>query len=241
MGLQFSNERDKNNKKGYRFLLSLNDEQKSAKAEILNNTISIILGKAGSGKTLLACQIALQEVLQKRRKKIIITRPTISKEDLGHLPGNMEEKMSPWVAPIYGNMYQLLRRERVDKMIKDGQIEIVPVSFMRGRTFMDSMIIVDEAQNVTHEQMEMITSRIGLRSKMIICGDAHQTDLKKKSDSGFKFLYTAARKIKNLEAITLTTNHRNEIVADLLEYYDSAVERGVSITTSGSYIYNGKN
>ena len=87
----------------------------------------------------------------------------------------------------------------------------------------------------------MITSRIGLRSKMIICGDAHQTDLKKKSDSGFKFLYTAARKIKNLEAITLTTNHRNEIVADLLEYYDSAVERGVSITTSGSYIYNGKN
>ena len=122
MGLQFSNERDKNNKKGYRFLLSLNDEQKSAKAEILNNTISIILGKAGSGKTLLACQIALQEVLQKRRKKIIITRPTISKEDLGHLPGNMEEKMSPWVAPIYGNMYQLLRRERVDKMIKDGQI-----------------------------------------------------------------------------------------------------------------------
>ena len=147
MGLQFSNERDKNNKKGYRFLLSLNDEQKSAKAEILNNTISIILGKAGSGKTLLACQIALQEVLQKRRKKIIITRPTISKEDLGHLPGNMEEKMSPWVAPIYGNMYQLLRRERVDKMIKDGQIEIVPVSYMRGRTFLDAAVIVDECQN----------------------------------------------------------------------------------------------
>ena len=150
MGLQFSNERDKNNKKGYRFLLSLNDEQKSAKAEILNNTISIILGKAGSGKTLLACQIALQEVLQKRRKKIIITRPTISKEDLGHLPGNMEEKMSPWVAPIYGNMYQLLRRERVDKMIKHGQIEIVPVTYMRGRTFLDACVIVDECQNLDH-------------------------------------------------------------------------------------------
>ena len=149
--------------------------------------------------------------------------------------------MDPWVQPIYQNFFAFYDKAKIEKLINDGKIEIVPVSFMRGRTFMDSMIIVDEAQNVTHEQMEMITSRIGLRSKMIICGDAHQTDLKKKSDSGFKFLYTAARKIKNLEAITLTTNHRNEIVADLLEYYDSAVERGVSITTSGSYIYNGKN
>ena len=130
---------------------------------------------------------------------------------------------------------------KLKNLLNDGKIEIVPVSFMRGRTFLDSMIIVDEAQNVTHEQMEMITSRIGLRSKMIICGDAQQTDLKKKSDSGFKFLYTAARKIKNLEAITLNTNHRNEIVEDLLEYYNEAVDKGVSITTSGSYIYNSKN
>ena len=178
----------KNNKKGYRFLLSLNDEQKEAKRIILDNTVSVILGKAGSGKTLLACQIALQEVLQKKRKKIIITRPTISKEDLGHLPGNMEEKMSPWVAPIYGNMYQLLRRERVDKMIKDGQIEIVPVSYMRGRTFLDSAVIVDECQNLDHEQTLMILQRIGLNSRMMFCGDSQQIDLKKGADSGLKFL-----------------------------------------------------
>ena len=89
--------------------------------------------------------------------------------------------------------------------------------------------------------MEMITSRIGLRSKMMICGDQHQTDLKKKSESGFKFLYAAARKIKSLEAITLHSNHRDPIVEDLLEYYQEAVERGISITTSGSYIYNNKN
>ena len=107
----------KNNKKGYRFLLSLNEEQKIAKAKILENDVSIILGKAGSGKTLLACQIALHGLLEKRYTKIIITRPTISKEDLGHLPGNMEEKMSPWVAPIYGNMYQLLRKERIEQML----------------------------------------------------------------------------------------------------------------------------
>jgi phosphate starvation-inducible PhoH-like protein len=86
-------------------------------------------------------------------------------------------------------------------------------------TFVDSCVIVDEAQNVTHEQMEMIVTRLGLRSKMIVCGDTHQIDLKKKGDSGFKFLYTASRKIKNLEAITLTSNHRNEIVEDLRDYY----------------------
>ena len=91
----------KNNKKGYRFLLSLNDEQKLAKAKILQSDVSVILGKAGSGKTLLACQVALQMLLEKHVTKIIITRPTISKEDIGFLPGNLEEKMGPWVAPIY--------------------------------------------------------------------------------------------------------------------------------------------
>ena len=208
----------KNNKKGYRFLLSLNDEQKEAKRQILDNTISIILGKAGSGKTLLACQIALQEVLQKRRKKIIITRPTISKEDLGHLPGNMEEKMSPWVAPIYGNMYQLLRRERVDKMIKDGQIEIVPVSYMRGRTFLDASVIVDECQNLDHEQTLMILQRIGLNSRMMFCGDSQQVDLKKGGDSGLKFL-SSVDTVNGLHTIELLQNHRHPILDEILNVY----------------------
>ena len=224
MGLQFSNERDKNNKKGYRFLLSLNDEQKSAKAEILNNTISIILGKAGSGKTLLACQIALQEVLQKRRKKIIITRPTISKEDLGHLPGNMEEKMSPWVAPIYGNMYQLLRRERVDKMIKDGQIEIVPVSYMRGRTFLDAAVIVDECQNLDNQQTFMILQRIGQGSRMMFCGDSDQIDLRKQMDSGLAFL-SKITDVEGLHTIKLESNHRHPILDNLIPKY---TEKGIS-------------
>jgi phosphate starvation-inducible protein PhoH len=83
----------------------------------------------------------------------------------------------------------------------------------------NTITLVDEAQNVTHDQMEMISTRIGLRSKMMVCGDAHQTDLKKKSDSGFKYLYKASRKVKNLEAITLKSNHRNEIVEDLRDYY----------------------
>tara|TARA_A100001201_G_scaffold131145_1_gene117231 strand:+ start:464 stop:1141 length:678 start_codon:yes stop_codon:yes gene_type:complete len=225
MAVQFSKEAgSKNNKKGYRFLLSLNDEQKQAKREILENTISIILGKAGSGKTLLACQIALQEVLDKKRKKIIITRPTISKEDLGFLPGNMEEKMSPWVAPIYGNMFQLLRKERVEKMIKDGQIEIVPVSYMRGRTFLDSCVIVDECQNLDHEQTLMILQRIGINSRMMFCGDSQQIDLKRNDESGLKFL-SSVNSIKGLHTLELLENHRHPILDEILNVYKQKLNK----------------
>jgi len=203
-----------------KFKVQLNDEQKDAKQAILDNTITLLAGQAGSGKTLLACQVALDGLIRRVYQKVIITRPTVSKEDIGFLPGDLREKMDPWVQPIYQNFFTLYDKAKVEKFIKDGVIEIVPVSFMRGRTFLDSCVIVDEAQNVTHEQMEMIVTRLGLRSKMIICGDQHQTDLKKKSDSGFKFLYKASRKVKNLEAITLTSNHRNEIVEDLRDYYN---------------------
>ena len=224
-----------------KFKIQLNDEQKEAKQAVLDNTITLLAGQAGSGKTLLACQVALDGLLRRIYEKIIITRPTVSKEEIGFLPGDLREKMDPWVQPIYQNLFTLYDKAKVEKLIADGKIEIVPVSFMRGRTFLDSMIIVDEAQNVTHEQMEMITSRIGLRSKMMVCGDDHQIDLKKRGDSGFRFLYSAARKIKNLEALTLQTNHRDPIVENLLQYYQDAIENGISITTSGSYIYNNKN
>jgi len=202
------------------FKIQLNEEQKEAKAKILENTVTLLAGQAGSGKTLLACNIALDGLFRRMYDKVIITRPTVSKEEIGFLPGDLREKMDPWVQPIYQNMFLLYDKVKIEECIKDGTIEIVPVSFMRGRTFLDSCVIVDEAQNVTHEQMEMIVTRLGLRSKMIICGDQHQTDLKKKSDSGFKFLYKASRKVKNLEAITLTSNHRNEIVEDLRDYYN---------------------
>jgi len=208
------------NKKGYRFLLSLNEEQKQAKAEILENDISVIIGKAGSGKTLLACQIALQMILERQIKKIIITRPTVSKEDLGYLPGKLEDKMDPWVAPIYGNMYQLLRKERVDKMIADGAIEIVPVSYMRGRTFTNSCIIVDETQNVTHEQSLMILQRIGVGSKMLFCGDTDQIDLKNYSDTGLKFLQSI-NSVQGLHTINLLENHRHPILEEVLEVYEN--------------------
>jgi phosphate starvation-inducible PhoH-like protein len=128
--------------------------------------------------------------------------------------------MDPWVQPIYQNMYSLYGKDRVQPYIESGQIEIVPVSFMRGRTFVNSCVIVDEAQNVTNDQMEMIVTRVGLRSKMIICGDDGQVDLKGKSESGFRFLYNQSSKIKNLSSLTLLHNHRDPIVDDLIEVYE---------------------
>ena len=217
-----------------KFKIPLNEEQKQAKEEILSNTLTILAGRAGSGKTLLACQIALDGLLRRHFEKIIITRPTVSREEIGFLPGDLREKMDPWVQPIYQNMYALYDKEKVEALINDGKIEIVPLAFMRGRTFLDSCIIVDEAQNVTHEQMEMIATRIGLRSKMIVCGDDYQVDLKTKRDSGFRFLYTAARKIKNMCAITLKQNHRDPIVDDLLQMYEEAAEIGITTGSAGT-------
>tara|TARA_R110000744_G_scaffold194297_1_gene313154 strand:- start:348 stop:1025 length:678 start_codon:yes stop_codon:yes gene_type:complete len=221
---RFANDRPKNNKKGYRFLLSLNEEQKKAKAEIYQNTISTIIGKAGSGKTLLACQIALHQLLEKDITKIVITRPTVSKEDMGHLPGNIKEKMDPWVAPIYSNMYQLLRKERVDKMVQDGQIEIVPVSYMRGRTFLNTCVIVDECQNLDNQQTFMIVQRIGKGSRMMFCGDSDQVDLKRQMDSGLAFL-SKIQNVDGLHTIRLLENHRHPILDNLIPKY---TEKGIS-------------
>lgn len=203
-----------------KFALSLNDEQKQVKANILRDSISVLTGKAGSGKTLLACQIALEYMFYREIDKIIITRPTVSNEDIGFLPGTMEEKMNPWVAPIHANMYMLAGKDKIQKMIGEDKLEIAPISFMRGRTFVNSCVIVDEAQNITKSQMEMILSRLGVHSKMIICGDTTQTDLKNKKDSGFPYLFNMNGKINGIGIYELKQNHRHPIVEEILSYFD---------------------
>ena len=217
-----------------KFKIQLNDEQKQAKAEILENTITLLAGQAGSGKTLLACNVALDGLFRRMYDKVIITRPTVSKEEIGFLPGDLREKMDPWVQPIYQNMFLLYDKSKVERYIEKSEIEIVPVSFMRGRTFVNSIVIVDEAQNVTHDQMEMIVTRLGKGSKMIVCGDTHQVDLKKKEDSGFKFLYNGAKKIKEMQSITLVTNNRAHVVQDLIDYYNDAYDQNKIVGTAGS-------
>jgi phosphate starvation-inducible PhoH-like protein len=155
----------------------------------------------------------------KEIENIIITRPTVSKEDIGFLPGDLKEKMDPWLAPIYHNLYTLYGKEKVDREIQKGAIEIVPFAFMRGRTFVNSFVIVDEAQNVTHDQMEAVLGRLGKDSKMVICGDIAQIDLKTKKDSGFSFLTRIEEQVKGFKIFTLKQNHRHEIVSPILKVY----------------------
>ncbi|MDA7492381.1 PhoH family protein [bacterium] len=202
-----------------KFNVNLNAEQKLAKSSILSSPITVLKGMAGSGKTLVATQVGLDLLFRKEVDKIIITRPTVSKESIGFLPGDIREKMDPWLAPIYHNLYMLYNKEKVDKEIEKGTIEIVPFAFMRGRTFVDSFVIVDEAQNVTHTQMETVIGRLGRGSKMVICGDIAQIDLKDKRETGFSFLSRLEEQVEGFVTHSLQQNHRHNIVAPILEVY----------------------
>jgi phosphate starvation-inducible PhoH-like protein len=202
-----------------KFKLTLNEEQKDAKKIILETPVTLLKGMAGSGKTLLACQIALDLYFQKEIEKIVISRPTVAKEDIGFLPGDLKEKMDPWLAPIYSNLYMLYSKEKIDQMIKDEELEIVPFAFMRGRTFVNAFVIVDECQNITHSQTELMLGRLGKTSKMVFCGDLSQTDLKNKKDSGIGFFVRLEENIKGVRIVTLKNNHRHEIVEKILNVY----------------------
>jgi phosphate starvation-inducible PhoH-like protein len=204
-----------------RFKIVLNEEQKEAKRTILNNTITVLRGGAGSGKTLLAAQVGLDLLFSKEVDKIIITRPTVAKEEIGFLPGDIKEKMDPWLAPIYHNLHILYDKEKIDKEIYEERIEILPFAFIRGRTFVNSYVIVDEAQNVTHSQMEAVLGRMGRGSKMVICGDLAQIDLKDKKTTGFSFLQRVEENVPSFKIVTLKHNHRHEIVAPILEVYQT--------------------
>ena len=206
-------------KRPIRFNVTLNEEQKQAKKLIIDNPVTVLKGMAGSGKTLVATQVALDLLFTKQIDKVIITRPTVSKEAIGFLPGDIREKMDPWLAPIYHNLYMLYSKEKIDKEMEEERIEIVPFAFMRGRTFVNSFVIVDEAQNVTHNQMETILGRLGKSSKMVICGDLAQIDLKDKRETGFSFLARLEESVPGFVTHSLAQNHRHEIVAPILEVY----------------------
>ena len=206
-------------KKPIKFNVQLNEEQKQAKALILANPITMLRGMAGSGKTLVGTQVALDMLFTKQVQKIIITRPTVAKEEIGFLPGDIREKMDPWLAPIYHNLFMLYSEAKVRKEMENGNIEIVPFAFMRGRTFVDSFVIVDEAQNVTHNQMETVIGRLGKGSKMVICGDLAQIDLKDKRDTGFSFLARLEENVEGFKTASLEYNHRHQIVRPILEVY----------------------
>jgi len=203
-----------------RFQVQLNEEQKEAKLVILSNKITVLRGQAGSGKSLVAAQVALDLLFRREVNRVILTRPAVtSGEDIGFLPGSKDDKLAPYTAAIYDNMYRLYNKEKIDKEISEGNIEVLPLAFMRGRNLSNCCVVVDEGQNITHKQMELLLGRMCQGSKMIICGDISQIDLRDKKLSGFNFICTNFKEVPGFEVVTLKTNHRDPIVEQILEIY----------------------
>ena len=210
--------KDKTPPKGaVRFSLGLSLEQKKAKTEILKHPFNFIIGKAGSGKTLLSVQIALDMFFKRQVDKIIITRPTISTEDNGFLPGSEREKMEPWLVPIRSNMRKIYNKPPIlEKMEKEEKIELVSLAHFRGRTFDNAVVIVDEFQNLTRPQLAMAIGRLGKDSKMLFCGDSYQIDLKDKNHSAYHDMSKLVESDYVYKAL-LEDNHRHDAINKLLE------------------------
>lgn len=172
--------------------------------------IVFAVGPAGTGKTYLAIAYAVSLLQAHVIKKIIITRPVVEAgEHLGFLPGDMQEKIDPYLRPVYDAFYELMTKDVTQKRISSGEIEIAPLAFMRGRTLSDACVILDEAQNTTSTQMKMFLTRIGENAKMIITGDITQTDLPEGIISG---LEEAVKQLKGIDEIAIITFDENDIV-----------------------------
>ena len=146
----------------------------------INTNLVIAHGPAGTGKSWLACKIAIQQLKENKVNKIVLTRPIVpvENEDLGFLPGNIDEKMNPWIQPLYDIFIDEQSKAELNSMLKSGKIEIVPIGFMRGRTFENTYVIADEMQNSSPGQMKMILTRLGENSKIVVTGDTSQCDIK---------------------------------------------------------------
>ena len=199
------------------FNITLSDEQKEAKSNILSHPYNFVLGKAGSGKTLLAVQVALDMYFTRKVNKIVITRPSVSTEDNGFLPGSLEEKMEPWLVPIRSNMRKVYNKPPIlEKMEKDDTIELVSLAHFRGRTFENAVVIVDEFQNLTKPQLGMVLGRLGKDSTMILTGDPQQIDLKFTNDSAIHDV-PKIKDSKHVHSIALQDNHRHEALNEVLK------------------------
>jgi phosphate starvation-inducible PhoH-like protein len=198
------------------FSLTLSEEQKRAKELILQKPFNFLIGQAGSGKTLLAVQIALDMLFKRKVNKIVITRPTVSTEDNGFLPGSEKEKMEPWLVPIKSNIRKVYNKpEILNKLEETEALELVSLTHFRGRTFEDCVCIVDEFQNLTKSQLQMCVGRLGKNATMIFTGDAQQIDLKFKNDSA---IHDIAKLDKSqwVNKIILHDNHRHESLNEIL-------------------------
>ncbi|MEA1073222.1 PhoH family protein [Sphingomonas sp. LY29] len=181
------------------------------------------LGPAGTGKTYLAVAQAVAMLISGSVERLILSRPAVEAgERLGFLPGDMKEKVDPYLRPLYDALYDMLPNEQVERRIASGEIEIAPIAFMRGRTLSDAFIILDEAQNTTPQQMKMFLTRFGMRSRMVICGDPNQTDLPNGVQSGLNDAVTKLAGIPKLSMIRFSAADvvRHPLVGRIVEAYE---------------------
>jgi phosphate starvation-inducible PhoH-like protein len=168
---------------------------------LVRHDVIFALGPAGTGKTYLAVAQAVSQLITGSVQRLILSRPAVEAgERLGFLPGDMKEKVDPYLRPLYDALYDCLPAEQVERRIASGEIEIAPIAFMRGRTLADAFIILDEAQNTTPAQMKMFLTRFGEGSRMVVCGDPNQTDLPPQTQSG---LNDAVGKLEGIEGIAM--------------------------------------
>jgi len=181
------------------------------------------LGPAGTGKTYLAVAQAVQMLITGQVERLILSRPAVEAgERLGFLPGDMKEKVDPYLRPLYDALYDMLPAEQVERRIASGEIEIAPIAFMRGRTLNDAFIILDEAQNTTPQQMKMFLTRFGMRSRMVICGDPNQTDLPPGVTSGLNDAVSKLEGIPKLSMVRFSAADvvRHPLVGRIVEAYE---------------------
>ena len=201
--------------------------QKHYCSAIKDNTITIGVGPAGTGKTYLAVAMAVTAFRAKEINRIILTRPAVEAgERLGFLPGDLQSKVDPYLRPLYDALFDMLGAETYQKYLERGNIEVAPLAYMRGRTLDDSFIILDEAQNTTNEQMKMFLTRLGNGSKMVITGDITQIDLPSGVRSGLKEAVKVLKNIKDIKHITFSEKDvvRHKLVQDIIKAYEKNEE-----------------
>jgi len=190
---------------------------------IRKNGIVFAIGPAGTGKTYLAMAMAVAALKNKEVSRIILTRPAVEAgERLGFLPGDLQEKVDPYLRPLYDALYDILGVEVYQRYMERGIIEVAPLAYMRGRTLDDSFVILDEAQNTTHEQMKMLLTRLGFGSKAVVTGDITQIDLPRRRFSGLEEVQFILRGIEGIEFVYLTDQDvvRHELVQKIIRAYE---------------------
>ncbi len=196
--------------------------QKEFISSLFSSQLVFASGPAGSGKTFLSVAFALEEVFSGRRNKIVLTRPVVEAgESLGFLPGDLSQKLNPYLRPLYDAMDNLLNPQQIKRLEENGTIEIAPLAYMRGRSLNNSVVILDEAQNTTKGQMKMFLTRIGESSTAIVNGDPTQIDLPKKGDSGFTGAIEILDGIEGLSVVRFTHRDtvRSRLVRDIVKAY----------------------